>query len=56
MAGTNNFIAIGKSALEVEISPFSRADPAPLTVVLFPALSCKEIAAAFNCLAGTCEP
>lgn len=52
----NNFIAIGNSAFEVEISPFSKADPAPLPVVLSPALSCREIAAAFNCFAGTCEP
>ena len=49
-------MAIGISAFDVEIRPLSKADPAPLPVSLLFTLSCKEIAAVFNCLAGTSEP
>ena len=56
MAGTNNFIAIGSSAFEVDIIPLSKADPAPFPVVLFSALPFREIAAALNCFERGCEP
>ncbi len=56
MAGINSFIAIGKSAREVEMSPLNNADPATFPVDLLLTLSCKEIAAVCSCLAGTREP
>ena len=56
MVGVKSFIAIGNSAREVEISPLNNVDPAPFPEVLIFSLSCKEIAAAWSCLAGIGEP
>lgn len=56
MAGMNNFMAIGKSAREVEISPLSNTEPAPLPSVLLLTLSCKDDAAICSCFAGIWAP